>query len=87
MDSYSLTAGTETALTERLDLTVDLGGRYARSESDQGVARTYDPPLIVQSPVTSSDSYDSWGFVGSLRPSTVASAPRAHCFSPTTCSR
>ncbi|BBO68383.1 hypothetical protein DSCA_23130 [Desulfosarcina alkanivorans] len=66
VDSYSLTAGTETALTERLDLTVDLGGRYARSESDQGVARTYDPPLIVQSPVTSSDSYDSWGFVGSL---------------------
>lgn len=67
VDNYSLTAGTETALTEKVDLIVDLGGRYADSRRDLKVARTYSPPLITEAPTRLDDDYDSFGFVGSVR--------------------
>jgi hypothetical protein len=65
VDNYSLTIGTETDLTERLRLSVDVGGRYARSQRTLRVSRTYIPPLISEVPTESDDSYDSYGFVGS----------------------
>ena len=66
VDNYSLTAGTETALTEKVNLIVDLGGRYAQSQRELQVARTYSPPLIVEAPSITDDDYDSYGFVGSV---------------------
>ena len=66
VDSYSLTAGSETALTETVNLLVDLGGRYARSQRELQLARTYAPPLITEAPTSSDETYDSYGFVGSL---------------------
>ncbi len=52
VDSYSLTAGSETALTETVNLIVDLGGRYAQSQRELKLARTYSPPLIVEAPTS-----------------------------------
>ena len=66
VDSYSLTAGTESALTEKVNLVVDLGGRYAQSQRELKLARTYSPPLIVEAPVSTDADYDSFGFVGSV---------------------
>jgi hypothetical protein len=66
LDNYSLTVGTQSALTEKLDLTVDLGGRYATSQKDDEVRRTYSPALITEDPLTSNDDYDSYGFVGNI---------------------
>jgi opacity protein-like surface antigen len=66
VDNYSLTAGTETALTEKVNLVVDLGGRYAKSQRDLTLTRTYSPPLITEAPVRRDDDYDSFGFVGSV---------------------
>jgi opacity protein-like surface antigen len=66
VDNYSLTAGTETALTEKVSLVVDLGGRYAQSQRDLTLTRTYSPPLITEAPIRVDDDYDSFGFVGSV---------------------
>ena len=66
VDNYSLTAGTESALTEKVNLVVDLGGRYAQSQRELQVARTYSPPLITEAPSITDDDYDSYGFVGSV---------------------
>jgi hypothetical protein len=66
VNNFSLTAGTQSALSEKLDLTVDLGGRYAVSQRDIVVSRTYDPPLITEEPWTENEDYDSYGFVGSI---------------------
>ena len=66
VDNYSLTVGTQSALTEKLDLTVDLGGRYAVSQRDVAVSRTYSPPLVNVDPSVESDDYESYGFVGSI---------------------
>ena len=52
VDNYSLTAGTESALTEKVNLVVDLGGRYAQSQRELTLARTYSPPLIIEAPST-----------------------------------
>ena len=59
VDNLSMTVGTTSAMTERLDLTVDLGGRYAASQRDVEV-------LISEEPSVDSDDYDSYGFVGSI---------------------
>ena len=72
VDSTSLTAGTETALTEKLNLTVDLGARHSRSKRD--IKQTYayfqdadDPSTLLGSNTyPNHDDYDSFGFVGSL---------------------
>ncbi len=68
VDDYSLSAGTESALSERFTLTVDAGGRYSHSQNDTTLIRTVEPPLPGLSPRSTrqDDSYDSWGFVGSL---------------------
>jgi len=72
MDSTSLTVGTETALTEKFDLTVDLGARHSRSERVVAQTLSYywdadDPStLIGRSVYPNEDDYDSFGFVGSL---------------------
>ena len=66
VDNYSLTAGTETALTEKVNLVVDLGGRYAQSKRDLQLARTYSPPLITEAPVSTDADDDNYGFVGSV---------------------
>ena len=57
VENYSMTAGTETALTEKFNFTVDLGGRYARSEIEQRLIPTTN---------TSSETYDNYGFVGNV---------------------
>ncbi len=64
VDNYSLTAGTETELTEKVNLAVDLGGRYAQSQRD--LKLTYSPPLIIEAPSTTDEDFDSYGFVGSV---------------------
>ncbi|MFO7716457.1 outer membrane beta-barrel protein [Desulfosarcina sp.] len=66
VDYYSLTAGTDTALTEKVNLSVDLGGRYAQSQRELQVSRSYVPPLITEAPLITDEDYDSFGFVGSL---------------------
>ena len=66
VDNYSLTLGTQSALTERMDLTVDLGGRYANFQRDLKVSRTYSPAWITEDPTITNDDYDSYGFVGSV---------------------
>ena len=66
VDSAALTAGTETALTEKLNLTWDVGARYSRSERVVEQTRTYVPPLISEPALTVDDTYDSYGFVGSV---------------------
>lgn len=66
VDNYSLTAGTDTALTEKVNLVVDLGGRYAQSQRELQVSRSYVPPLITEAPIMTDEDYDSFGFVGNL---------------------
>ena len=66
VDNYSLTIGSESALTEKVNLIVDVGGRYARSQRDFRTSRTYDPPLITEAPASTEDTHDSFGYVGSL---------------------
>ena len=66
VDNFSLTVGTMSAMTERLDLTVDLGGRYAVSQRDVEISRTYTPALLTEEPSMDSNDYDSYGFVGSI---------------------
>jgi hypothetical protein len=66
VDSYSLTAGTESALTEKLNLIVDLGGRYAPSQRELNLSRTYSPPLITEAPSRADDTFDTFGFVGNV---------------------
>ena len=66
VDNYSLTVGTQSALAEKLDLTVDLGGRYADSQRDLKVSRTYSPALISEDSSIIDDDYDNYGFVGSI---------------------
>ena len=58
VDNYSLTVGTETALTEKLGLTVDLGGRLASSRRDLSVSGLYSSD--------STEDSDSYGFVGTI---------------------
>ena len=67
VDSYALTLGTESALTELLSLTVNAGGRYSRSESESTVHWSYDPPITTRSPVDDTQDADNWGFVGTLQ--------------------
>jgi hypothetical protein len=66
VDNVSLTAGTESVLTERLDMLWDIGARYSHSERDLMQTRTYTPPLISEAPLQSEITYDSYGFVGSF---------------------
>jgi phosphate-selective porin len=66
VDNYALTVGTETALTEKVNLIVDLGGRYAQSQRELQLSRTYTPPLIVEAPSSADETYDNYGFVGSV---------------------
>ena len=66
VDNISLTFGTETALTEKLNLIVDLGGRYAHSERDLQLARIYSPPLITEAPSSIDGTDDNVGFVGKV---------------------
>lgn len=61
VDNFSLTVGALSAITERLDLTVDLGGRYAVSERYLEVLPTYLP-----APSITNEDYDSYGFVGRI---------------------
>jgi hypothetical protein len=58
VDYYSITAGTDTAFTERLTVKVDLGGRYSESENEQQLI-----PIGLDSVTENNDNY---GFVGSL---------------------
>lgn len=67
VDNYSLTAGTETDLTEKVHFIVDLGGRYAYSQRELQLSRTYSPPLITEDPTQTDETYDSFGFVGSVK--------------------
>lgn len=57
VDNYSITAGTETALTEKFNFAVDLGGRYARSEIEQ---------QLIPTSTNNKGTYDNFGFVGNL---------------------
>ena len=66
VDNYSLTAGTETELTEKVNLVVDLGGRYDQSQRELQLTRTYSPPLIIEAPSSTDADYDNYGFVGSV---------------------
>ena len=66
VDNYSLTVGTESALTEKVNLAVDMGGRYAQSQRELTLARTYSPPLIIEAPSRRDEDYDSYGFVGNV---------------------
>jgi hypothetical protein len=67
VDNYALTVGTETAITEKLDLVADIGGRYAQSDRELKLTRTFAPPLITEPPLTTDVDNDSVGFVGSAR--------------------
>lgn len=66
VDNISLTFGTETALTEKVNLVVDLGGRYAHSKRDLKLARIYSPPLITEAPSSTDGTDDNFGFVGNV---------------------
>jgi hypothetical protein len=66
VDNVSLTAGTETRLTERLDMTWDLGARHSRSKRIYERELTYSPPVINASQTVAETTYDSYGFVGSF---------------------
>ena len=66
VDNYSLTFGTQSAVTERFDLTADLGVRYAENQRDFKVSRSYTPPLITEDPTVTSEDSDTYGFVGNL---------------------
>jgi hypothetical protein len=66
VDNISLTAGTETAFTEKIDLTWDLGARYSRSQRTLEQIRTYTPAVINEPPRKIDDSYENYGFVGSV---------------------
>lgn len=72
VDSTSLTVGTESALTETFDLTVDLGARHSRSKRVVEQTRAYfldagDPSTLVGRDFSETiDDYDSFGFVVSL---------------------
>lgn len=74
MDNYSVTLGSETALSEKLDFSVDLGGRYARWESESTTRQwiSFVAPLNLffsdqyQEFSPERNHYDSWGFVGVL---------------------
>ena len=66
VDYYSLTAGTESALSELLTLEVSAGGRFSQSEREATVLRTYDPSIIISTPTENMDDDDSYGFVGTM---------------------
>lgn len=66
VDNLSLTIGTESALTEKINLVADLGGRYGRSTRDMRVSRTYFPSYISEAPYSIDDTSDSAGFVGNV---------------------
>jgi hypothetical protein len=72
VDSTSLTVGTETALTEKFDLTVDLGARHSRSKRvvEQTISYYWDiddPSSLVGRDGSRHDiDHDGFGFVGSL---------------------
>ena len=66
VDNIFLTFGTETALTEKLNFIVDLGGRYAHSKRDLKLARIYSPPLITEAPSSIDGTDDNFGFVGKV---------------------
>ena len=66
VDNLSLTAGTETELTEKVNLVVDLGGRFTQSQRELQLTRTYSPPLIIEAPSSTDADYDNYGFVGSV---------------------
>lgn len=57
VDNLSLTVGAQSALTERLDLSVSLGGRYDQYQRDSEV-------IIFVVPSIQSDDDDGYGFVG-----------------------
>ena len=66
VDNVSFTVGTETALKETVDLTANLGGRYARSQRELFQTRTYSPPWISDAPHNIGFTSDSCGFVGDV---------------------
>ncbi|PID39335.1 MAG: hypothetical protein CR984_07280 [Proteobacteria bacterium] len=66
VDSLSLTAGTESVLTEKINLNWDLGARYSRSCRDLVQQRTYTPPWFSEPPLRNETESDRYGFVGSL---------------------
>jgi hypothetical protein len=66
VDVFSLTAGTESALTEKFNLLVDLGGRISRSQREVQISRAYDPPLIAEELSVTAESDTGVGFVGGL---------------------
>jgi len=66
VDNVSLTAGTETTLTEKLDMTWDMGARHSRSRRNIKQSVAYSPPVIGPSSNSYETTSDSYGFVGSL---------------------
>ena len=72
VDNTSLTVGTETSLTEKIGLSVDVGARHSRSKRAIEQTLSYfmdadDPSTLVARQVFSKDEdYNSFGFVGSL---------------------
>jgi hypothetical protein len=66
VDNVSLTAGAETALTEKLDMVWDLGARHSRSRRNIERSVAYSPPVIGPASNTDETTSDSYGFVGSF---------------------
>jgi hypothetical protein len=66
VDSLSMTTGTETILTEKINLTWDLGARHSRSRRQLAQHRYYSPPWFSEPPVEVETTSDGYGFVGSL---------------------
>ena len=60
VDYYGLTLGTESTLTERLNLTVNLGGRYTYSQQNLEVSYPYFPAQITD------EDDENYGFVGNI---------------------
>ncbi|BBO92864.1 hypothetical protein DSCOOX_60440 [Desulfosarcina ovata subsp. ovata] len=66
VDNYSFTLGTESALSEKLNFSIDLGGRYSQSESESTSRQRISLYSMETDPLKESESYSSWGAVGTL---------------------
>jgi hypothetical protein len=64
VDSLSLTVGAERALTERINMAADVGGRYTRSIREIIQTVSFSPPSIDGSVSSYDIKNESYGFVG-----------------------
>ena len=66
VDYVSLTTGTESKISERIDLKVNVGGRYSWSRRELEQSRSHSPPYFHDDPLRIDEDSESYGFVGDL---------------------